>query len=67
MMQLTKTSWDFELVLIGAGAAYLALAWGAERYFFPWLAKIVGKAKQAVMREPKRRKKYKTVQEAMRI
>lgn len=67
LMQLTKMSWDFELTLIGFGIVYLPLAWGSERYVFPWLARTVGRLTQSITQKPKRRKRYKTIQEAMRI
>jgi len=65
LMQLTKTSWDFELFLIGLGVLYLLLAWGCEAFVFPGLAWYMGKALQRITQKSKQRKAYKTIQEAM--
>lgn len=64
-MQLTSISWDFKLYIIGLGMAYLALAWMGEHWAFQPLARLIGKAKQSVLKQPKTRKQYKVIQEQM--
>jgi cation-transporting P-type ATPase 13A2 len=66
LMQLTKMSWDYELFLLGLGAAYLAVALGSEKFAFQPLARLFGKLKQRISRNPKKRKQYKVIQEWMR-
>lgn len=66
LMQLTKVSWDFKLLLLFLGAAYLALALVAEKWVLPAAARAIGRAKLAVTKKPKKRKQYKLIQESMR-
>ena len=66
-MQLTKMSWDYELLLIAFGVAYLVVAWGYEKYMSQSLAKFIGTATQRITGAPKKRKQYKVIQEAARI
>lgn len=65
LMQLTHMSLDFRILIIAIGAAYLCLAWAGEMHVFQRLARMIGRAKQAVARSPKKRKQYKTIQERM--
>jgi cation-transporting P-type ATPase 13A2 len=65
IMQLTYLSWDFKLYIIGLGMVYLALAWFGEHWAFQPLARLIGKAKQSVLKQPKTRKQYKVIQEQM--
>ncbi|KAG7114896.1 cation-transporting ATPase like protein [Verticillium longisporum] len=67
LMQMTSTSGDFQLFLVGLGASYLVCAWVAERLVFQQLARAVGRLKQRLTRQPKKRKLYKTILEEMRI
>ncbi|KAH6698709.1 ATPase [Verticillium dahliae] len=67
LMQLTSTSGDFQLFLVGLGASYLVCAWVAEKLVFQQLARAVGRLKQRLTRQPKKRKLYKTILEEMRI
>lgn len=66
-MQLTRTSWDYELFLIALGVAYLVVAVGYERHFAQRFAKLIGVAKQRVTGKSKDRKKYKVIQEEARV
>ncbi|KAF6815850.1 p-type ATPase [Colletotrichum sojae] len=67
LMQLTKTSWDFELFMILLGAIYLLTAWTSEKYLFQKLARFVGHFKQQVLKSPKQRKEYKVIIENMQV
>ncbi|KAG7289017.1 hypothetical protein NEMBOFW57_005378 [Staphylotrichum longicolle] len=65
LMQLTYLSWDFKLYIVGLGMVYLALAWSGEHWAFQPLARLIGKAKQSVLKQPKTRKQYKVIREQM--
>lgn len=66
-MQLTKTSSDFKLFMIVLGVLYFVIAWSAEKFIFPRLARWVGEVQEAVLRRPKQRKIHKLIQEQMRL
>ncbi|GKT77572.1 ATPase [Colletotrichum tofieldiae] len=65
LMQLTKTSWDFEMFMILLGCVYLATAWTSEKYIFQKLARAAGYIKEQVLKRPKQRKEYKVILENM--
>lgn len=65
LMQLTRISWDFKLLIIFLGALYLASAWIGEKYVFQRLARVIGYAKQVITQRSKKRKEYKVIQERM--
>lgn len=65
LMELTKVSWDFKLLLLFLGAAYLVLALVAEKWVLPAASRGIGRAKLALTRQPKKRKEYKLIQESM--
>lgn len=67
LMQLTKTSLDFELFMVLLGAVYLAAAWTSERYLFQKLARVAGVFKEHVLKAPKQRKEYKIILENMEL
>ncbi|KAK2742253.1 p-type ATPase [Colletotrichum kahawae] len=67
LMQLTKTSLDFELFMVLLGAVYLAAAWTSERYLFKKLARVAGVFKEHVLKAPKQRKEYKIILENMEL
>jgi cation-transporting ATPase 13A2 len=62
-MQLTPMSWDFKSFILVLGIGYIALAWIAENYLLPRLAKYLGFLKTSITRKPKQRKAYKLVLE----
>jgi cation-transporting P-type ATPase 13A2 len=66
-MQLTNMALDFRIFILVLGCGYFCLAWSAEKYFLPRLAKLFGIAKERLGKMPKRRKVYKVIQEKMRI
>jgi cation-transporting P-type ATPase 13A2 len=66
-MQLTDMALNFRIFIFVLGCSYFCLAWSAEKYFLPRLAKFLGVAKEQVGKMPKRRKIYKVIQEKMRI
>src|SRR5687768_15679513 len=66
LMQLTKTSWDFELFMVALGIAYLLAAWTSEKFLFQKLARLIGDVKTRITKRPKTRKQYKVILEAMR-
>ncbi|KAK4164861.1 vacuolar cation-transporting ATPase YPK9 [Cladorrhinum sp. PSN259] len=66
-MQLTYTSWDFKLIMVGLGVLYFGLAWFGEHFVFQKLARLIGRAKMAFTQKPKKRKEYKLILEAMAI
>ncbi|RDW89391.1 cation-transporting ATPase-1 [Coleophoma cylindrospora] len=65
-MQLTKMPWDFKIFILVLGIGYIALAWVAENYLLPRLAKFLGLVKQYLTKQPKQRKAYKLILEKMR-
>lgn len=67
LMQLTKTSWDFELFMILLGGVYLVAAWISEKYLFQKLARAVGHFKANFLKKPKQRKEYKIILEHMEL
>jgi cation-transporting ATPase 13A3/4/5 len=67
LMQLTDMSWDYELFLIGLGAAYFIVAWAFEHFLALRLARLIGSVKQSVTGKAKKRKEYKVIAEGSRI
>ncbi|CAK7567309.1 MAG: hypothetical protein SEPTF4163_005272 [Sporothrix epigloea] len=67
LMELTKISWDFKMLLSILGVTYLILAMLAEKWALPAAARAIGKAKLAFTKQPKKRKQYKLIQESMRV
>ncbi|KAH8664325.1 P-type ATPase-like protein [Xylariales sp. PMI_506] len=65
LMQLTKISHSFKLILIALGVTYLVLAWTGENYLFQGLARFIGKAKVRIAGKTKKRKEYKVILERM--
>lgn len=66
VMQLSKTSTQFKLLLIGLGVAYLVLASVYEKHVSLRLAKLLGRVVKVVTGKEKERKKYKVIDESMR-
>jgi len=66
-MQLTDMALNFRIFILVMGCGYFCLAWSAEKYFLPRLAKLFGITKERLGKMPKRRKVYKVIQEKMRI
>ncbi|KAK4156495.1 hypothetical protein C8A00DRAFT_12607 [Chaetomidium leptoderma] len=64
-MQLTYLSWDFKLGIVGLGMLFVALSWLGEHWAFQPLARLVGKIKMSVLKQPKTRKQYKVIREEM--
>ncbi|KAI1256265.1 putative proteasome subunit beta type-4 [Eutypa lata] len=56
LMQLTRISSSFKVTILVLGCCYLLLAWTAENYVLPSLARWVGQAKLALMKKAKNRK-----------
>ncbi len=69
VMQLTDMDVSFKTFLLLLGLANFAVAWAAERYIFPGLAKWIGVAKKkwGGQRGQKKRKEYKVIAEGMRF
>jgi cation-transporting P-type ATPase 13A2 len=65
-MQLTDMSWDFKTFILALGLGYTVVAWTSENYLLPRLAKYQGALKTRLTRNPKKRKEYKLILEAMR-
>ena len=66
-MDLTDMSLDYELFLLILAAIGFAVAYGAERYIFPVMAKSVGRLSRAVQpSHPKKRKRYKEILDEMK-
>lgn len=65
-MQLTDMAAEFKLFILVLGFGYFLLAFSAERYILPRLAKLVGLLKESVSNTPKRRKGYKVIEAKMR-
>lgn len=65
-MQLTRISSSFKVTILVLGCCYLLLAWTAENYVLPSLARWVGQAKLALMKKAKNRKQYKLILERTR-
>ncbi|KAJ2900185.1 hypothetical protein MKZ38_002544 [Zalerion maritima] len=66
LMQLTNMTMDFKGYILGMGAAYLVIAWTAEKLLFLRLAKWIGKMKIKVRGKPKQRKEFKEIEERVR-
>jgi len=66
LMQLTKTSWDFDLFMIGLGLIYCFISSICERFVFERLARLIGMLKERITGVPKKRKEYKRILEGMR-
>lgn len=68
LMTLTPMSSAFELKLLMIGVMGFALAWVAERYWFPYLARLLGRVHCLLRpRHFKKRKRYKEIQEKYRF
>lgn len=65
LMDLTPISWDFKMFIFTLGIGYLILAWVGEHVIFQRLARLIGKVKQSLTKEPKKRKEYKVILERM--
>lgn len=65
-MQLTKISSSFKVTLLVLGVTYLVVAWIGENFVFQRLARVIGKAKLAITKQPKQRKEYKVILERMK-
>ena len=67
LMQLTYMSADFKIFLLVLALGGLACAWAAERRVFLWIARLLGKAHDALWPyRRKRKKEYKLYLEKMR-
>lgn len=66
LMQLTVMPWDFRAFILVLGIVYVVLAWLAEKYVLPRLAKLIGQTKERFSQTPKPRKAYKVIREEMR-
>lgn len=66
LMQLTKTSWDFDLFMIGLGLIYCFISFISERFLFDRLARLLGILRERITGVPKKRKEYKRILEEMR-
>lgn len=67
LMQLTSTEWSFQLFMIALGALYFCTAWVSEKHVFQRLARTLGRVKQEISKQSKKRKQYKIILEEMRV
>lgn len=68
LMGLTPTSPAFKVFLVALALGGFACAYGAERIFFPSLARFIGRAYGKLRRKKrKKRKEYKAIQDSMRF
>ena len=66
-MDLTPMALDYELFLLLLAMIGFGIAYGAERYLFPAMAKYVGRLSRVLRpSHQKKRKQYKEILEAMR-
>ena len=66
-MDLTKMSLDYELFLLALAVVGFGIAYTAERYLFPVMAKRVGQLSRVLRpSHQKKRKQYKEIIDAMR-
>ncbi|KAI1331917.1 hypothetical protein F5Y16DRAFT_421244 [Xylariaceae sp. FL0255] len=65
LMQLTRISTSFKMTLVVLGIIYLIIAWTSENFVFQRLARGIGKAKQRLSKQAKKRKEYKVISERM--
>lgn len=65
LMQLSKTSLDFEVFLLVLGVVFLGVGWVFERHVSQRLARWLGRFKQRVTGATKTRKEYKVIEESM--
>jgi cation-transporting P-type ATPase 13A2 len=64
-MELTFMTWDFKMFILALGVGYIAVAWTAENYLLPGLAKYLGQIKTSVTGKAKVRKQYKVIMAEM--
>ena len=64
-MQLTFMTWDFKTFILTLGIGYIAVAWTAENYLLPRLAKYMGQIKTSITGKAKVRKQYKVIMAEM--
>lgn len=64
-MDLTDMSIEYELFLLGLAIVGFVIAYLAERYLFPALAKGIGRLKLRLSSKPKKKKAYKVIIEDM--
>ena len=67
LMRLTYMSDKFEIFLVVLGLGGFACSYGAERYFFPQLARTIGRVKEWARPGRKKRKQYKSILENMKV
>lgn len=67
LMQLTHISSTFKGTILILGCCYLLIAWTAENYVLPSLARWIGQAKLALTKRAKKRKEYKLILERTRM
>lgn len=68
LMELTYTSSQFKLFLLVLAVGGFLCSYVAERFLFPQLARLIGKAARKLRPgQPKKRKEYKIIQESMRF
>lgn len=66
-MDLTEMSLNYELFLLVLALGGFGIAYGAERYLFPVMAKYVGRLNRVFRpSHEKKRKQYKEILDAMR-
>lgn len=66
LMELTKTSWSFEVLIMVLGVVYLLLGWVFEKHVAGRIVAFIGRWKPRVTGTPKQRKAYKVILESMR-
>lgn len=68
LMQLSPMSTSFKLILLVIAVLHLILGSIGEQQVLPIIAKAVGKARRIILaRSEKMRKKYKVIDEAMKV
>lgn len=67
LMQLSYMSSSYELLLIGLGVLFLGLGWTFETMVAGKLARAIGRWNLKLSGAVKQRKKYKTIENSMRI
>ena len=63
LMELTKTSLSFKLLILVVAAVGFVASYAGEKWLFPYLARQIGLWKARVLKRTKKRKQYKVVLE----
>lgn len=67
LMQLTKTSRSFQVLIVFLGVVYVVVGWIFDRYISGRVVGVIGSWKQRMSGKAKKRKAYKVILEDIRM